>query len=490
MRVTDYWMNPVPDAPLTLQLTGGIPGGTLMADPQSSAGQDNVSLTTDSQGLAEVYFQWQGGVDRKEALQEVVITEGATQVQAQKQIHVYGLDLAVAGIQEAGFTGVTGQQAFFKIYFKDLAHPDLPLARFNAESPNQLGLRVTIRQYHADGVNKSLTFEQTGSWGQDERGTFVEMDGTPRMPAVVPRNDGTSWYKVQVDPVVDEDVFLPDLFRANNSTIFAVTTGSPKGWLHLWLQDGVLTPHSYTGVIFKCVGRFLPGLGEAMTVIDPLNQVYKQDALGLGQSTSAVITEALQKKSSSQALTKYQAGTINNVISCLQDTYGVYQQGDQGASVGDGRCAPLIPHPGRTPRFSSPAGEHDPEMAASVDRFVQGILLDTPDQLGLVVYGLHHSEVTVLGPSGRKFDDPDRTAVSPGVAVYLLPGEQEYALSIKGQEPFDIGLYTPCGDESQRVTIRHEVKPQGPLQAHMVIGGDADQTLEIDRDCYPFLLPS
>ena len=95
-------------------------------------------------------------------IQKVVILEGATNSQLTKEIKVQGLDISLAKGEEAGFTGVTGQQAFLKVYFKGLAHPDLPLERFNAISPNKIGLRVTINQYHSDGINTSLTYENYG----------------------------------------------------------------------------------------------------------------------------------------------------------------------------------------------------------------------------------------------------------------------------------------------------------------------------------------
>jgi len=482
VMVTDYWSNPIPDLALSVRLEGGTPGGTLVLNPASNAQQSDLQLNTDREGVAEVYVKWLGRVDLKEALQEVVIMEGGTQVQARKTIKVHGLDLALARVEEAGFTGVTGQQAFFKIYFKDLAHPSLPLDRFNAESPNKLGLRVTIRQYHSDGENKSLTFEQTGSWGQDEKGTFVEMYGTPRMPSVIPRNDGTSWYEVRVDPVVDDDVFLPDLHRANNDTIMAITTGSPDGWLHIWLQDGVLTPHSYTGVIFKCVGRFLPGLGDAMTVIDTLNQVYKLDALGLGQSTSALISEKLQKKSASKTLTKYKAGTINNVLSCVQDTVAVYGEKNRGSSLSGKVCAALsIPlhHAGSA---SDAVEEKSALDKGPLDRFVQGMLLDSPDQLGLVVYGLESSQVTLTDDSGKSVEDPDRMSSGGQVVVYILPADQDFQLEVESDQPFEVGIYSAGSDPAQRTTIRQDVDPQTALTARMEIGGGADYTLDLDRD--------
>ncbi|MCK4489715.1 MAG: Ig-like domain-containing protein, partial [Anaerolineales bacterium] len=258
ISVFDYWNNPIPNTPLTLRIEGGITGGTLVLDPNSTTSQQEITLTTDSSGRATAYYKWQGSLDITEAVQKVMVLEGATNAQVTKNVKVQGLDISLVRVEEAGFTGVTGHQAFLKVYFKERAHPDLPLDRFNADSPNKLGLRVTISQYHSDGVNTSLTYENYGGWERDEGGLFVKMYDTPHMPYVIPLNDGNSWYEIRVDPVTDHDIDLPDLFRPNNDTILVLKTGSPDGWLHIWLQDGILTPHSWAGVVFKCVGRFLP----------------------------------------------------------------------------------------------------------------------------------------------------------------------------------------------------------------------------------------
>ena len=94
-----------------------------------------------------------GGSEISEAIRRVVVLEEVTNAQATRSVNVHGLDIGIGRIREAGFTGVTDQQAFFKVDFKDLAHPDLPLDRFNTDSPNKLGMRVSISQYESDGVN-------------------------------------------------------------------------------------------------------------------------------------------------------------------------------------------------------------------------------------------------------------------------------------------------------------------------------------------------
>ena len=302
VMVTDAWFQPVPDAPLTFEILGMGSDAILVQDPTAAVNQQELSLTTDGNGQATVYLKWQGNLDITEVVQQVVVYDRTTHARETVDVRVHGLDIAIARVQEAGFTGVTGQEAFFKVYFKERIHPELSLDRFNVAQPNRLKLRVTISQYHSEGSGVSYGYESDGGWDRDGLGTYIKMFATPHMPHIIPVNDGTSWYEIRVDAVLDENVYLFDLNRANNDTILALTTGSPDGWLHIWLTEGVLTPRSYAGVLVKCVARFLPGLGDAITVIDTLNQVYSSDVLGLGQSTAQVLTEALQQKATSPSM--------------------------------------------------------------------------------------------------------------------------------------------------------------------------------------------
>ena len=50
-------------------------------------------------------------------------------------------------------------------------------------------------------------------------------------------------------------------------------------WKIFW-KDGILTPHNRIGVIFKCVGSFLPGLGYVITAVDTVNKLTTGDWIG------------------------------------------------------------------------------------------------------------------------------------------------------------------------------------------------------------------
>jgi hypothetical protein len=487
ISVSDYWNNPIPNTPLTLRIEGGSSGGTLVLDPNSNTTQQEITLTTDSNGRATVYYKWQGRPDIAEAVQKVVILEGATNAQETKDVKVQGLDISLARVEEAGFTGVTGQQAFLKVYFNDRAHPDLPLDRFNADSPNKLGLRVTISQYHSDGVNTSLTYENYGGWEEGAGGFFVKMYDTPHMPYIIPVNDGSSWYEIRVDPVIDHDIDLPDLFRPNNDTILVLTTGSPDSWLHIWLQDGILTPHSWAGVVFKCVGRFLPGVGQAMTVIDTLNQVYKKDVLGLGQGTAQVLTDALEAKSTlltplNNTINLTRTAAFNNVISCMQDIYSVSKEGTtQGAAAGPGGVCASLPRPLQGLIPFTALDEDDTDMISIYqDRFAHGLLLDTPEERGIVIYGLGAGNVTLRDASGLVFEDPDKMNTDGYAVVYFLPVDEQFQLEVVSDHAFEIGVYQAGSDATNRKTFRHEIQTDIELAATMVINSSSDYALELD----------
>ena len=489
ISVTDYWNNPIPNAPLTLRIEGGGSGGTLVLDPNSNTTQQEITLTTDNNGRATAYYKWQGSSDIAEAVQKVMVLEGTTNAQVTKNVKVQGIDISLVRVEEAGFTGVTGQQAFLKVYFKERTHPDLPLDRFNADSPNKLGLRVTISQYHSDGVNTSLTYENYGGWEQDAGGLFVKMYDTPHMPYIIPLNDGSSWYEIRVDPVTDHDIDLPDLFRHNNDTILVLKTGSPDGWLHIWLQDGILTPHSWAGVVFKCVGRFLPIVGQAMTVIDTLNQTYKMDVLGLGQSTAQVLTDALEAKSTLLAPLKNtidltRTAAFNNVISCMQDIYSVYKEKSTLGSTtsSGGGCASLTRPLLELISFNALDEDQAEMISIYQDRFAQGLLLNSSEERGIAIYGVEAGNVTLRDASGLVFEDPERMNVGEHVAVYILPADETFQLEVASDHAFDIGVYQAGSDDTNRKTFRHEIQTDTNLTASMTISSTSDYSLELDYD--------
>lgn len=480
LQLSDYWLNPVANAPLSVRVQGDQGGFIALPESPNTLTQE-IKLTTDSSGRAYFTFKWQGILTAAEAVYQIVILDELTHTQEIRQIRVQGLDIAIARVEEAGFTGVTGHQAFLKIYFKERAHPSLSLDRFNILNPNKLGLRVSISQFHSDGTQISQTFESTGHWMTDERGSYIQMYATPSMPYIIPVNDGTTWYEVRVDPVIDQDVYLPDMFRGNNSTIIALTTGSPESWLHIWLTDGILTPTSYVGVTVKCVARFLPGLGDALTVIDTLNQVYNSDLLGLSQSTTQVLTEALQKRAEQMSpglLTKLKASTLNNLVSCIQDAYGVHKQSNTGRLPGQGACslnASLIALQNPEEPMQEPLAF--PQLL--LDQFVHGMLLDDPNQKAVILFGVDAADLQILDNQQRNLGLPDTLSHENGTVVFIFHSSESYTLQIETRSPLEAALYA-AGTGGERETLRFNVDLEIPSQSNLNITSGSDPVLTID----------
>jgi len=122
------------------------------------------------------------------------------------------------------------------------------------------------------------------------------------------------------------------------------------------------------------------------------------------------------------------------------------------------------------------------QLSIYQDRFAQGLLLDTPDERGIVVYGLEAGDVTLRDASGVVFEDPERMNVEGRVAIYILPVDETFQLEVASDQAFDIGVYEAGSDETNRKTFRHEVQAGTNLTAIMAIGSNSDYSLELDYD--------
>jgi subtilase family serine protease/uncharacterized membrane protein len=65
-------------------------------------------------------------------------------------------------------------------------------------------------------------------------------------------------------------------------------------WSIFW-KNGALTPQNRAGVVFKCLGSFLPGLGTALTAIDTVNQATTGDWVATGGGLGQLATDPLEK---------------------------------------------------------------------------------------------------------------------------------------------------------------------------------------------------
>ena len=113
---------------------------------------------------------------------------------------------------------------------------------------------------------------------------------------------------------------------------------------------------------------------------------------------------------------------------------------------------------------------------------MQGMLLDSPELRGIVVYGLGAGNVTLRDGSGRVFEDQERMNDEGNVAVYILPAGEQFTLEVASDRAFDIGVYEAGDDDTSRRTLRHEVQAEAGLTGSMAIGSTSDYDLELDYD--------
>jgi hypothetical protein len=467
---------PIPDAPVIVRLDGG--DGTLMTDPTSNDANRELALTTDGEGRATAYYKWQGTPDVKEAVQKVVVLEETTNAQEERTVNIHGLDLVIARVEEAGFKGVTGAQAFLKIYVKDLLHPDLSLERFKGNPSYPLGLRVVIRQYHSDGPAVSMPYEETIGWDQDGGGIYVKRYSTPYMPTIIPVNDGHTWYDIRVDAVDGNDAYLPDPFRGNNSTIVALKTGTPEGWLTIFLMNGILTPKNHIGVFIKCAASFWPPTATAIAIVDIFNEAYRiykttnrWDIYDLNRKLAVQQVEHLKDVGLFDKLLAKRLGIIDNIATCMYDLLSVAQ-----GSARSSHCGLCALPPAQLQQEVSPEEAND-----VLDKAVHGMLSDLPEYRGVIVFNQNLSSASLVDGSGNAVDDPNMVSSQNNLAVYLVPLDPAYSLQIDTDQPFEIAVYEPGGDEATKRTYRHAVTAEGPLKATMDVSSGSDFALSLDR---------
>ena len=123
----------------------------------------------------------------------------------------------------------------------------------------------------------------------------------------------------------------------------------------------------------------------------------------------------------------------------------------------------------------------DAMIAALTDRFVQGILLDSPDQ-AVSWYGLSTSDVVMQDSSGKLVENAAGDDAEGDVLVYFLPLDGQYQLDVSSGIPFSIGVYQAGSDDTNRETFRHDVSTSTSLAASMDINSSSSFDLEIDSD--------
>jgi hypothetical protein len=181
------------------------------------------------------------------------------------------------------------------------------------------------------------------------------------------------------------------------------------------------------------------------------------------------------------------ASTLNNIVSCVQDAYGVYKSNNQGSapSIGVCACQGSAPSIGVCASLIDPqrSEDFDPaEYQQALDTFVHGFFMDEPDRQVLVIYGLPGDSVNMLNAQGADVDASEWMSAGEALVIYILPPEEDFTLEVDTDQPFDIAFYEAGVDETTRQTYRHSQQPSDVITATMDLGANTDLTLQIDAD--------
>lgn len=115
--------------------------------------------------------------------------------------------------------------------------------------------------------NGTILYQTTESIHLEEyEAIFVDI------PIPVFNDNGTRIEEFQIEVVtLDPNRFVT---WAKSWTTDSGGVFDKEVWKIFW-NDGVLTPHNKAGVVFKCMGSFLPGFGNVITAVDTVNNLAK-----------------------------------------------------------------------------------------------------------------------------------------------------------------------------------------------------------------------
>ena len=486
VTVLDIYGNPVAGVPVIAQLQSGA--GELMVDKFAGAGIGQVSAESEANGQTILYLKPTITDLTSESSLSILVYEEKTSASAKLQIKVEPLDIALSKVEQVAFTGVTNTNAYFYLHIIDRLHRDAPLDRLGLEKNSPIKYLVDIKQFYSDGSGVSPGYLETTYLARTDTGGFVlkDFNNNPPTPHVVPVNDGVTFYRVRVD-AYDNDSGNPiyDPYLSNNDTIIAVRTGSPDGWLHTFLMNGALSPSNYTGALIKCAASFVPGLGDALTLIDALNEGYKVsqsiegnewDLYALGQKlVEATAGEAAGAAGVSTTVAQ-RVGVAGKIAACVKDHAAVYMstggQTSGARRLGGALCL-------QAPRSGSPQGAAS-ELSHTFDHFFHGFIADLEGYQGVVVMTPLEGSAQVLDSSQTPVNSSLKSA-EDGVSLFILPGDQPFTLQVFSPGDANVAIYQP-GDGMTRRTIRHDVTSGSGMTGVVNLSPGSDYSLSLDTN--------
>jgi hypothetical protein len=244
-----------------------------------TSGSDEITVQTNAYSQATFYFKPQmGDLTRDYNFSLYVMAEEQGVIEA-VPIRAEPMDIAISNLEPVAFSGNTGDKAYFYIGLKEINHPNAPLDRLGTGQHSPIKYQVTIRQTYPEvPLLESTVYGEQVQLVPDGKGGYRLKDSNsiPPTPHVIPNVDGASVYIVEViavDSISGNPVY--DSFPRNNDTSVVIESGSPEGWFHTWMMNGVLTPNSEATALLKCAVSFVPVVGDAITAIDALNEAYQ-----------------------------------------------------------------------------------------------------------------------------------------------------------------------------------------------------------------------
>jgi hypothetical protein len=486
VTVLDLNENPVAGVTVTAQLQSG--SGELMVDKLAGTGASQVSAETGPGGQATLFLKPAIPDLRSESALSILVYEEKTNTSANLQIKVEPLDIALGKVEQVAFTGVTNTNAYFYLYLKDMLHRDSPLDRLGLEKNSPVKYLVDIKQFYSDGSAVSPEYLETTYLTRSNSGGIVlkDFNNNPPTPHVVPVNDGVTFYRVRVDAVDNESGnLIYDPYLPNNDTIIAVRTGSPGGWLHTFLMNGALSPSNHTGAMIKCAAAFLPGLGDAVTLIDALNEGYKLsqsvqgnewDLYALGQKLVDASAGGAAEAVGVSEKVAGRVGIAGKIAGCIKDHLSIEMKaGGQSTgtvSPGGALCLQIF-------RPGDPKGAIN-DFSGTFDPFFHGFISDLDGYQGVMVMTPPEGSAEVLDAAQTPVTSSWKTTEN-GVSLFILPTGQPFMLQMYSPGDANVTIYDP-GDGTNRLTINHNVEPGGSMTGIINLGPGSDYALFLDTN--------
>ena len=479
--------------------------GFLTDQMFGESGDTEIFVTTDQYGMAEFYFKPIMDDLTQEHIYTIYVLQEESGVVEAITIRAEPVDFAISKMQPVNFSGNTGDYAFFDVGMRENKYPTAPIDRFGLNGDSPIKFMITIRQTipEVDLANSIAYGEQVNLVSDGEGGfRLKDSNSTPPSLHVAPTVDGINLYTVEiivVDSVSGNQVYDANL--ANNNTSVLINSGTPDDWFHIFMMNGILTPHTRTGVLIKCVSSQIPYVGDAVTVVDALNEAYKglqgstEDVFSLSQKLvdkiAGVVAKAyeitetdLYENISKEALRNLRIFNVMKFIgdmsNCVKDFMGVeveYAQQGYLSPENQSCCSACQLNPIYLEQSEEPYTYEDVNLV--LVPFVQQLLtsLDMPDVQTIMILSSPDSSIAV----NTDLDEMPEIYEDNGVYVMMLPKGESYDVQLSNATVADMILFDEeAGLESSVAT--HFLTNSTSFDVSFDVTDKPDFALSVDYD--------